>query len=903
MTLGALDVSSTPLRSISLASIALAGVPLRSIPLPGAGTTDAARIAAWCQLLSNLGSNCAAFGIDPNNPSTASAVDLLTLELGGVSIDSIPLRSIPLRSIDVTSSPLRSIPLRSIDINSTPLRSIPLRSINLSALPLGSFPLRSIPAGSPAVNCSVAGVDCSSTSTQTLADAAAAGAIPSSATLADLANLTSNESLGSITNLAAGPLGALPLRSIDLSSPTNGIAALPLRSIAVASTPLRSIPLRSIGSLSSVVNCSLVDCTATSTATLGSASDAGAILNTASLGQLADLDDAVLGGISLNSLQLATNPIGAVPLRSIDDLTSIVNCATVDCTATSAATLASAEQAGAILSSATLDQLGPYLGTALGQLGSYGNATLSDLGPFLGTLLGDLLTNLSGSDIDFYLGDVLLGLVPPTSYPWQDVNLSNLPVTSIGTGGGVVTYTSTVNLLDAISEPVQMSIALPAGLSYIPGSSRLDGQAISDPSGPLSWTETLTPGTHTLTVRAASAAALGPATATLTTTLAGRTPQSTTDTVNVVDGASGPDAAHAVTFFPNHLVLGYLNGPSDSDWWSVSVAPGSELALSLSNLPADYDMALFSPATVPLQSGPTTVSPGVTDSAPTVGGQSEAPPTSNDINAAAPSGYQLYAVSQNRGTADENIQTPPLAGGNYLVHVTSYGGAWSDSPYVLQATTLTGLNPSCSISYPNAAPAAGTLPSSYPSNVNTLFLVNTQRLTEAYGSSAEQSVMSDLSQVASDSGDGVVGAVVPVDGDAATQAAYGEWQANACSVDGANAVVAKISDLVDQIRADHPTITSVVIVGADDQIPFARLADGTGSRTNGTTAPPPSPARPTCWPAPFRRVTTSVTIRTSPPSQSVSVAPPCTPPGSHRSPGRDTGGDREHAHPLRQLSR
>ena len=52
------------------------------------------------------------------------------------------------------------------------------------------------------------------------------------------------------------------------------------------------------------------------------------------------------------------------------------------------------------------------------------------------------------------------------------------------------------------------------------------------------------------------------------------------------------------------------------------------------------------------------------------------------------------------------------------------------------------------------------------------------------------------------------------------------WNDNPCSVDGANGVVAAISAVVDQLRADNPTIQNVVIVGGDDQIPFARLADG-----------------------------------------------------------------------------
>ena len=58
------------------------------------------------------------------------------------------------------------------------------------------------------------------------------------------------------------------------------------------------------------------------------------------------------------------------------------------------------------------------------------------------------------------------------------------------------------------------------------------------------------------------------------------------------------------------------------------------------------------------------------------------------------------------------------------------------------------------------------------------------------------------------------------------QSAYATWNANPCSVDGANGVTAAISAVVDQLRASNPTIQNIVIVGGDDQIPFARIADG-----------------------------------------------------------------------------
>ena len=84
-----------------------------------------------------------------------------------------------------------------------------------------------------------------------------------------------------------------------------------------------------------------------------------------------------------------------------------------------------------------------------------------------------------------------------------------------------------------------------------------------------------------------------------------------------------------------------------------------------------------------------------------------------------------------------------------------------------------------------------------------------------------------MEAVAGDTAAGVDGAVVPVDAYTVVRDAYATWDADPCSVEAANGVVAAISAQVDAIRAGDPNVTNVVIVGADDQIPFARLADGT----------------------------------------------------------------------------
>ena len=136
------------------------------------------------------------------------------------------------------------------------------------------------------------------------------------------------------------------------------------------------------------------------------------------------------------------------------------------------------------------------------------------------------------------------------------------------------------------------------------------------------------------------------------------------------------------------------------------------------------------------------------------------------------------------------------------------------TPSCVAPRTLTGLTPL--IGMPTL-----------PANVNTLFLANTERLAALYSTSQAEAVLSAANAVASDSADGVIGAVIPVETQGNVAADYAAWDANRCSVPAANAVVSDIAKVVDALRAAHPTIKNVVIIGDDSQIPMARVPDGT----------------------------------------------------------------------------
>ncbi len=215
LTLTEVDLAGSPLRGITLASLALGAVPLRGIPLTPdwSSLSDAAKIQRFCDAIAAGGGTC----LQPFNLDST----LLALDLAGVPLRGIPLRGIPLRGIDLSASPLRGIPLRGIHWESTPLRGIPLRGIAADSAPLRGIPLRGIPlrgidlSSSPlrgiplrgispgpagtVVDC--ARVDCSSSSSATLQNAAEAlpdSAIRSGATLGMILDNLDGFTLGDV---------------------------------------------------------------------------------------------------------------------------------------------------------------------------------------------------------------------------------------------------------------------------------------------------------------------------------------------------------------------------------------------------------------------------------------------------------------------------------------------------------------------------------------------------------------------------------------------------------------------------------------------------------------------------------------------------------------------------------
>lgn len=106
------------------------------------------------------------------------------------------------------------------------------------------------------------------------------------------------------------------------------------------------------------------------------------------------------------------------------------------------------------------------------------------------------------------------------------------------------------------------------------------------------------------------------------------------------------------------------------------------------------------------------------------------------------------------------------------------------------------------------------------SSVETLILINRERVAARYGEPAAAEIMGKLDQLAAHNS--VKGLVVQVESDPAVAAAYSAWDQRPYEPAYANGVTWEIHDLIGAQVAAHPEIRYLVLVGDDRIIPMRR---------------------------------------------------------------------------------
>ena len=286
----------------------------------------------------------------------------------------------------------------------------------------------------------------------------------------------------------------------------------------------------------------------------------------------------------------------------------------------------------------------------------------------------------------------------------------------------------------------------------------------------------------------------------------------------------------------DQVFLTYLSTESDVDVFEITVGQDDRLVVQLSNLDSDLDLVVWGRAGDD--------SPALTDTsneAPLV--RDHRPGRPDDRRRAA---RRLPAARcgrpdprdrcdvQSRRYSRRSAHHPRLDAGTYYVQVVGANSATNIRPAAFQIGIIEApARPVCQpIEFGFAAGADGSSP--LPADVagiDTLILINERRLQQLYGPDARQDVVAATQRLvdgaAANSDLGISPAVVSVDAYADVRDAYTAWDsaAGSCDPNAANAVVGAINDsVIDPLRdqLDH-----LVILGGDELIPMARLADET----------------------------------------------------------------------------
>jgi hypothetical protein len=829
--LHSIDIAGSPLHSIPLHSIPLASIPLHSIPL--------ASIPLHSIPLASIPLASITLGSTPLASIPLASIDIAgtplhSIPLHSIPLASIPLASIPLASIPLHSIPLHSIPLHSITINGSPLASIPLHSIDIADSPLHSIPLHSIASPTTVVDCTL--VDCTST-TLTLGDALAAGALLPGATLADIEGQLGGVRLSDLigaNGISADQLrSALGSRSLaDLSDFDNlTLGELPqIYPYLVLSQVANLAPGIRLGDLAG----HLLEFTADQLA--------AAVTNSAlTLADVTGWDNVTLGEtqVLLQYLQLGDLTPGLSGLR-LEDLVGAIQkpgggtYSEDDLRAALEATLGA---------NATLSNLSGFDDLTLGELGQYGSATL-----------GDLLSALTGNAADgITLADLLLALVNPKQYPWDALDMSAVTAQALteNPSSTPVTVAYRANAPDGLPRTVEVTVQMPAGARYVPGSatgtfgSTTDLTPAVDGTN-LVWTLHGVPANavQSLSFGMQAPLAIGPVQLTATTLLPNDdATASDTASSTVTDGLEPNDTLASATPLPDDTVmLSQISTSSDIDVYKFDVTqPGTRVSINLSNLDADLDMVLYAPRSGtmvptsnrsidPVEDNQSGSLPGATQSGTST---EQATPGDDHAHPADLGSLATVQGSFNRGRQDEEIDTGVLTQtGTYYLAVTGYNGATDVKPYALRLKRFTSnTQPSCPARTVTPGTIGTSLPASLPDGTNTVFVVDPSRMSGLYGAAASDTLMGQLNDfvtwLQARPALGVNPTVLTVDADQSVRDAYAQWDASPCLPSGANGVVSQIARILNGYRSAGAALKNVVIVGGDDVIPFGRVPDRT----------------------------------------------------------------------------
>ena len=307
-----------------------------------------------------------------------------------------------------------------------------------------------------------------------------------------------------------------------------------------------------------------------------------------------------------------SSPINDVPINDVNNPEEILVCTLVDCVPPTTATLGDALAANAFDPGVTLGDLRAHIAPENFPF------TLGDIGAWSDLTIGDLVASLpDGANIT--LADVLVLLLGPELFGWEQLDLDSIALQRFATGGSVAGFNADFQLTSPTTTgpfPSTILVELPAGFLYQPGSSVLKQLAPVGPDMPLAdpvvsgqsltYSFSAVVGTsYRIELDALPSITLGPGAADGAVTPLGGTPAGSAPAdVSVGDTFEPNPSSSPHPLAPDSFYLSYITSKDDIDFHSFTVpSAGSRVTFTLSHVPAgaDYDLVVYGPSGLQLR--------------------------------------------------------------------------------------------------------------------------------------------------------------------------------------------------------------------------------------------------------------------------------------------------------------
>ena len=461
--------------------------------------------------------------------------------------------------------------------------------------------------------------------------------------------------------------------------------------------------------------------------------------------------------------------------------------------------------------------------TSLGLMLGFGDMTLGDVLHLMGATFFDyLVRSIIEHGAGLSLFDLLLTILPPDQFPWQEIEVAAGGI-QLATGGETYRIDVTIDG-QVVYDPISVTLTLPPSAVF--GGADIPPTSIS--GNVVTWDMTVPNGISSIEVTVGESLRTGPTSTVVDVSYPehGLTDQDSWNytIAEVFEPNDTPGDTGIAPLADGTVYLSHISSDTDVDLYSVALAEGGSLTTHLGGIPEDqdYDLVVYGPAGTDINGF----------QVQSVDDDANAQQYGNDIPLLTD--RPVLAVSGRRGRASERIDlTGVRAAGTYLVQVTGHQGSNSAVPYTLRSQSFGSPNlPACTARpFPNPSTVTPVAPTGLDADTRTLFLLARDRFARLYGEAALLDVEAGIAAVAAMDGAldqvDVSGAVIDLGDHASVASAFAQWDSAAgrCQVEAANDVVESIRDVVGDLRSQYPNIDSIVLVGADEVVPFARIPD------------------------------------------------------------------------------